>query len=101
VKLDGSGTVDAIATVDSKQNRIAVALVNFSPEAEQTLQLWSEAGQLPDSVEAWRITGPGLGALNIPGQKESVTTERIGKLRVADGIRLAPHSVTVLEIRTK
>ncbi|NQT12894.1 MAG: hypothetical protein HQ582_09095, partial [Planctomycetes bacterium] len=49
---------------------------------------------------AWRIDGPSLGAINVPGQPEQVTTTQLAEAVALDRpITLPAHSVTVLAAR--
>jgi hypothetical protein len=60
------------------------------------LSLKAARGTLPRTARAWRINGPSLGAINVPGKPEAVTTQTLAMVDVAEPIGLPAHSITVL-----
>ncbi len=99
VRLSTEVPVDAVASRDARANRLSIGLVNFSPDREVVLKLDCTGGNAGDTAQGWRINGPSLGAINIPGQPESITTETLPPLAVAGGLRLPAHSITVLWLK--
>ena len=97
VKLSAEAPVDAVASLDRKSGSLSLGLVNYSPTQEVVLSLKAAAGTLPRTAQAWRINGPSLAAINIPGQPEAVTTQSLPAVDLGEPIRLPPHSITVLK----
>jgi alpha-L-arabinofuranosidase len=89
--------VDAVAAVDQKTCRLSLGLVNYSPAKEVVLSLKAAGGTLPRTALAWRINGPSLGAINVPGKPEAVTTQTLPAVDLGEPIRLPAHSITVLK----
>lgn len=95
--VSGPGTVDAIATWDKTSGALALGLINYSPTTDATVMTHLPRPARTASARAWRITGPGLGATNIPGQPETVTTTLVPEGFAFDRpFRLPPHSITVV-----
>ena len=94
VRLSAEAPVDAVAAVDKKTGRLALGLVNYSPGQEVILKIEPASGTLPGSLRGWRINGPSLGAINVPGEPEAITTECLTPVSLP--VRLPPHSITVL-----
>ena len=89
--------VDAVAAVDQKTCRLSLGLVNYSPAKEVVLSLKAAGSTLPRTALAWRINGPSLGAINVPGKPEAVTTQTLPAVDLGEPIRLPAHSITVLK----
>jgi alpha-L-arabinofuranosidase len=85
--------------VEKKTGRLSVGLVNYSPNQEIVLRIDSGAAKSARSAQAWRINGPSLSAINVPGQPEVITTEALPPLSLAQPVRLPAHSITVLTWR--
>jgi alpha-N-arabinofuranosidase len=96
VRLSPEAPVDAVAAVEPTVGRLALGLINFSPALEVNLKVQPLGGRLPQNAKAWRINGPSLTSINIPGEPESITTEALARMTLDDPIRLPPHSITVL-----
>jgi alpha-N-arabinofuranosidase len=95
----GLFAVDAVAAWDKKAGLLAIGLVNFSPTQEVAVALKLADGAKLSAAAAWRITGPSLGATNLPGQPEAVTTTRLAEPVPLDApVVLPARSVTVLEL---
>jgi len=97
VKLSSEVRVDAVAALDPKTGRLALGLVNYSPAEDVVLSLKAAAGALPRTAQAWRINGPSLAAINVPGKSEAVTTQTLPVVDLGEPIRLPAHSITVLK----
>jgi len=89
--------VDAVAALDRKTGRLSLGLVNYSPTEEVTLSLKAATGALPRPAQAWRINGPSLAAINVPGRPEAVTTRTLPAIDLGEPMRLPAHSITVLK----
>ncbi len=99
IRADGPATVDAVAAWDEASQTLSLGLINWSPRADATVALELPGVAGFTSARAWRITGPALGATNIPGQPESVTTAAVSEgFALARPFRLPPHSITVLRL---
>ncbi len=99
VNLTAGVPVDAVAALDQKTSRLSLGLVNYSPTEEVALSLKSVGGALPRAAHAWRINGPSLEAINVPGKPEAVTTQTLPTVELGAPIRLPAHSITVLKAR--
>ncbi len=97
VKFIAEVPVDAVAALDPKTGRLSLGLVNYSPTEEVVLSLKAARGTLPRTAQAWRINGPSLGAINVPGKPEAVTTQTLPLVNLAEPLRLPAHSITVLK----
>ena len=100
-QLSEAVPVDAVAAFDRKTGWLSLGLVNYSAAEEVVLSLKTVGGTLPRSAQAWRINGPGLAAINIPGEPEAVTTRPLAVVDLSNPIRLPAHSITVLSGRSK
>ena len=90
-------SVDAVAALDLKNGRFTLGLVNYSPAEEVMVSLKAVDGTLPRAAQAWRINGPNLAAINVPGKPEAVTTQALPAVDVGEPIRLPAHSITVFK----
>jgi alpha-N-arabinofuranosidase len=97
VKLDAEVPVDAVAALDRKTKCLSLGLINYSAAEEVVLPLKAIGGALPHAAQAWQINGPSLGAINVPGKPEAVTTQALPPVDLAEPIRLPAHSITVLK----
>jgi alpha-N-arabinofuranosidase len=98
VHVAGAPTIDAVAGWDPKSGTLAVGLINFSPEDEVRLRLRVRGDFEAASAEGWRISGPELGATNVPGKPEAVTTSALGApLAIGEPITLPPHTITLVK----
>jgi alpha-N-arabinofuranosidase len=89
--------VDAVAALDAKSGVLSVGLINYSAKEEAAVTIRG-AGQFENAAgSAWRIHGANLGATNIPGQAEAVTTTKLAEpVSLAKPVVLPAHSITVL-----
>jgi len=96
--LSGDAPLDAVAAWDQKTRALNLALINYSPDREIALEIQAPGLARPRSTAAWRVNGPSLGAINVPGQPESVTTTQLTAPLAPDRPLLLPaHSITVVE----
>ena len=89
-----------MAAIDDKAGTLSVGLINYSPgeQAFVALRLSGVAGNTRGA--AWRIDGPSLAAINVPGQPEGVTTAPLpGPVALDKPLVLPPHSITLLEVK--
>ncbi|MBI4605103.1 MAG: hypothetical protein HY721_24330 [Planctomycetes bacterium] len=97
----GDAPVDAIAGwrgETSDEGTLSVALVNYSPGEAVAARIEVEGARGGGTRHAWRIEGPSLGATNVPGKPEEVTTRELHALPpVAEPLLLPPRSITVVE----
>jgi alpha-L-arabinofuranosidase len=92
--------IDAVAAWDKKAQTLAIGLINYSPQDEVSVMLEIAGLRGLGPATAWRIHGPSLDAINIPGQPESITTVQLPESIDTDkSIGLPPHSITVLQAR--
>lgn len=96
VKLSAGAPVDAVAVLDPKTGRIAFGLVNYSARREVALSFVPAAGTLASRARGWRINGPTLEAISIPGGPQVITTEALPAVDLEQAVRLPAHSITVL-----
>jgi alpha-N-arabinofuranosidase len=98
-RLGTQASVDAVAALDRKTGNVSLALVNYSPTDDLALNVSCLPGALPERAHGWRINGPTLTAINVPGQPETITTESLPPMALDSPVLLPAHSITVL--RTK
>jgi alpha-N-arabinofuranosidase len=96
VKLSGKVPLDAVAAVQKKTGRVSAGLVNFSASEEVMVRLDCGSMKGGGAAHAWRINGPSLSAINVPGQPETITTEALPPVSLDQPMRLPAHSITVL-----
>lgn len=94
----GSPLVDGVAVKDPKTGAINVALVNYSPDSGQSVAIHIDGMNAKLNVTGWRIDGPTLEALNIPGVPNEVTPEPIRSPMSLKHLELPAHSVTIIGI---
>jgi len=100
LSVAGNAPVDAVAAVDGRAGTLSIALINFSPNEEVAVALRFPVGFKAAPATAWRIAGPSLGATNVPGQPEAVTTTRLAEpVPLGAPTALPAHSITVLEFK--
>jgi alpha-N-arabinofuranosidase len=100
VALSGGATVDAVAGLDPANGALAIGLVNASPDRDAAVTV-KAGGGAPAAAMGWRINGPELGSINVPGQPEAVTTAELGEVPLDKPVVLPPHSITVLKAKLK
>ena len=77
VAVSGNAPVDVVAAGDAESRTVSVGLINYSPKKGVSVNLEIDGADAPPAATAWRIHGPSLDAINVPGQPESVTTTRL------------------------
>ncbi len=99
IDMQGDAPIDAVAASDPESAVLCVGLINYSPNEEVSVQL-KIAGSDRPVASAWRIHGPHLGAVNVPGEPESVTTTQLADpVLLNKPVVLPPHSITVLQVQ--
>ena len=99
LSIRGDARVDAVATRDGKSGTISVALVNFSPGRKARVTLRFSESREETRAKGWRIQGPRLDAINLPGRPEAVTTNRLpGAFALDEPIVLPARSITILDV---
>jgi alpha-L-arabinofuranosidase len=103
VRLDAPADtpLDAAAAWDAQAGLLSLTLVNSSldRELDVTVQPAGLPSGGPAAAEGWQIAGD-LEAFNTPGQDERVTVKPLGALSLEGPIRLPPHSITVVQVRS-
>jgi alpha-L-arabinofuranosidase len=99
MKWSGAPLVDGVAAKDPKTGAINVALVNYSPDSVQTVAIHAVGMGSKISSTGWRIDGPTLEALNIPGEPDEVEPVTIRSSIMLDHLELPAHSVTFIQIK--
>jgi alpha-L-arabinofuranosidase len=99
VRLSGAVPLDVVAAIEKKTGQVSVGLVNYSADQELAVRIDSGAAKGTRSAQSWRINGPSLGAINVPGQPEAITTEALPSISLDQPVRLPSHSITVLTWR--
>jgi alpha-N-arabinofuranosidase len=98
--LSDEAPLDVVAARDEKMETLALGLINYSPKEDVAVSLDVLGGDDYRTVTGWRITGPGLDAINVPGQPEQVVTTGLREdLSPSRPVVLPRHSITVLEMR--
>ena len=100
VAVKASDTVDAVAAWDKKTDVLSIGLINFSASEEVAVAVRLPGDGKSTSVRAWRIGGGNLGAINVPGQPEAVTTTEVAERIHLDRVVLPKYSITVLCIKS-
>jgi alpha-L-arabinofuranosidase len=99
IKLSGDAPLDAVAAVDRKNGQVSAGLVNYSPDQEVAVKIDCGDRKPRLAAQGWRINGPSLSAINIPGQAEAITTAALAPVSLDRPVRLPAHSITVLTWR--
>ena len=96
----GDTPLDVIAARSREAETVSLGLINYSPSQDIVVRLDILGGGDYRMIRGWRIDGPGLDAINVPGRPEEVsTTELPGGLSPTRPMVLRRHSITVLEVR--
>ncbi len=96
VDVSTDALLDAVCAISNEGDVLSLAMVNFGPTAV-TVRIRVVNGKVQDALEAWRITGADLGATNIVGQPEAVTTTALPEgMHLGDELVLPPYSVTMV-----
>jgi len=100
VEVAGDGPVDVVAAWDDASRTLSMGLINYSPKDDVSVTLRIDPAEGLSAATAWRIDGPGLDAINVPGEPEQVTTTQLADPVALGGPVVLPvHSVTVLAAR--
>ena len=92
-------TIDAVAARDRAAGVLSLGLINFSPKEKATVRLKISAAAGRQAASVWRIDGPELGSINVPGQPEAVALTKLpGTVDADKPIVLPAHSISVLTI---
>lgn len=99
VDVAGEVSVDAVAALDQKSRTLSLGLINYSPRDDISVKLDLRGIAASGRTTAWRINGPSLSSLNVPGKPEAVTTTRLPEpVSIAKPVVLPAHSISVLQI---
>ena len=92
--------VDAIATVDERGDRWAIALLNRHPSENVSCTVQMENALLEGAYNATVLAGDSTDAYNDREHPDRVVPERV-KQTFSEGMTsLPPHSLTILEVTT-
>ena len=100
LRLASDGPLDAVAAWEAETRTLSLGLINYAVARDLAISL-HVAGEGPNAAATvWRINGPSLGAINIPGRPEAVTTTGLpGAVPLDKPLRLPRHSITVVEVK--
>jgi len=100
VATEAKVPLDAVAAFDDTDKTLSLGLINYSPRQNIAITLDLRGVNANPAVQAWRIDGPDLGAINVPGQPEQVTTTEVSvSLAPGSPLVLPRHSITVLKVK--
>lgn len=96
VDVRGDASVDAVGAVSKERGVLSLAVINYGP-APVSAALSVQGSEVQDAVEVWRVTGADLGATNVAGEPEAVTTSAVpDATRLNDALTLPAYSITVI-----
>jgi alpha-N-arabinofuranosidase len=96
-RLSGDAPIDVVAAWDKETQTVSVGLINYSPNDDVSVTLKLDGVRANTATTAWRIHGPSLDAINVPGDPESITTAQLPHTAIDQPILLPAHSITVLQ----
>ena len=76
--------VDVVAALDRAAGVLSVGLINASPKEDLAMKLKISGVTGLQPATGWRIQGPELGSINVPGQPEAVTLTKLPGAVVPD-----------------
>lgn len=98
VQVAGNKPVDVVASWDETSQTVSIGLVNYSPEETVAVSLRINGAKKLNATCGWRINGPSLDSINVPGKPETVTTTPLSEsIEIDKPITLPAHSITVLQ----
>ena len=98
VKSAAGAPVDIVASKSKDGNALAIALVNPSVTETHRIRLDLPGSRRYAAVRVFRIQGPGIGAINIPGNPPAVTLKELPKSAWRGRLVLPPHSITLVRL---
>lgn len=102
VEAKGDAPIDVVAAWQQQSQTLSIGLINYSPKKEVSARLTLSGATPGERATAWRINGPDLGAINVPGKPEVVTTTRLSEPpSLKRPILLPAHSITVLQVEAQ
>jgi len=102
VEAKGDAPIDAVAAWRQEGKTLSIGLINYSPKDDASVRLTLTGATSTGRATAWRINGPSLDAINLPGQPEAVTTTQLpDPPSLTRPVILPAHSITVLQIETE
>jgi len=102
VTISDQAKIDAVAAWNPKKHRLALGLINYSPDISYDMNIRLGSLRPTRVLTASQIDGPSLDATNVPGKPEQVTTRSLNLPNTLDGpVPLPPHSITVLELECR
>jgi len=99
-RVQGNAPLDVLASLDPERRTLTLAVINVSADAEIELSVRrAKSGSWP-SATGWRVQGPSLTSINIPGEPEQVVTTPFPKKTDLDRpVTVPPHSVTIWQMK--
>jgi alpha-N-arabinofuranosidase len=99
VKTAAGGPVDIVASSSKDGREMAIGLVNPSLSETYRVRLDTPGGFKKATARIFRIQGPGVGAINVPGASPAVTLKEAPKSAWRGRIDLPPHSITLVRLK--
>ena len=99
VKTTGGAPIDIVASKSKDGKEIVVSFVNPSISETYKIQLGLPKKFRKASARVFRIQGPGVEAINVPGMAEPVTLKELPKSAWRGRIDLPPHSITLVRLK--
>ncbi len=94
--------VDAVAGWNRKKKVLSIGLINHSLDRSVTAALQLSGGTATKRLAGWRITGPDLFAVNVPGKPEQVAPTSLSRdLSLDQPLDLPPLSITLLKLKVR
>jgi len=90
--------LDWVAARSRDGRRVTLAVVNWSPDDSTTLSYEFAGTFRPATIEGWRVHGPELDSVNVPGQPEQVCLLSLGNLAPGP-LSLPPHSINLYRFK--
>ena len=96
-------TMDAVATVDSKERTLTLCLVNISPK-EQSTSLDIQGVKVKELLESTTLTGSSIDAVNsykTPQKPDVVKVQRTSPKKVPSSVKVPRESILILRFSTQ
>ncbi len=99
VEVTDLALVDAVAAYDNESQSVSIAMINYSPTERASVKVDVRGATNLPAATGWRVHGPKLESINVPGQKETVVTTQLSDpLELERPVVLPAHSITVLQV---
>jgi alpha-N-arabinofuranosidase len=94
----GGAAVDAVASRSKDGSELAIGLVNSSAAEAARVSIPLPSVQV-ESARVFRIAGPGVEAINVPGQPETVTLRELDPAPWTGSLDLPAATVTLVRLK--